>query len=67
MMTGILVGLWATPEMSYNHLAIAASMTVYIAIGVWHEERDLIAQFGDRYLRYRAEVGTLLPRIGYRR
>ena len=32
-----------------------------ILVGIWFEERDLIAQFGDRYRRYRSQVGMLLP------
>ena len=36
-------------------------------IGIFFEERDLIAQFGDKYRRYRAEVGMLVPRLGARR
>jgi hypothetical protein len=35
--------------------------TGYILIGIWFEERDLIAQFGDRYQRYREQVGMLFP------
>jgi hypothetical protein len=30
------------------------------------EERDLVAEFGDRYRQYRAQVGMLLPRVGKR-
>ncbi len=28
---------------------------------------DLVRQFGDRYRRYREQVGMLVPRIGSRR
>jgi len=31
-------------------------------MGIWFEERDLVAQFGDRYRQYRETVGMLIPR-----
>ena len=37
------------------------------ALTIRYEERDLIALFGDRYVRYRGEVGMLLPRFGGQR
>ena len=49
--------------MSVGHLFFAAATTGYILIGIWFEERDLVAQFGERYLRYRESVGMLLPRL----
>ena len=30
-------------------------------MGMLLEERDLIAQFGEAYKRYRAQVGMLIP------
>jgi hypothetical protein len=33
----------------------------YILLGIWFEERDLVTQFGERYRRYRDQVGMLLP------
>ena len=48
--------------MSAGHLLFAAATTAYILLGIWLEERDLIAQFGQRYEEYRASVGMLLPR-----
>jgi hypothetical protein len=44
-------------------LLLAASLTAYIAIGVRHEERDLVAWFGVEYRRYRRRTGALLPRL----
>ena len=60
---GFIVAFWAAPRMSLGHLFFALATTGYILIGVWFEERDLVAQFGERYLRYRETAGMLLPKF----
>jgi protein-S-isoprenylcysteine O-methyltransferase Ste14 len=58
---GFLLGFWAAPVMTAGHVLFSIGCSGYILVGIWFEERDLIAQFGEQYRRYRNQVGMLFP------
>jgi protein-S-isoprenylcysteine O-methyltransferase Ste14 len=64
--SGFVLAFWATPKMSLGHLVFALTTTGYIFLGIWLEERDLIAHFGERYTHYREQVGMLVPKFRWR-
>lgn len=64
--SGFLLAFWAAPDMSVGHLLLAVGFSVYIFIGIAHEERDLVGHFGDTYHDYRRRVGMVVPGIGRR-
>lgn len=63
MMLGVLLGMWAVPVMSTSHFIMATLLTVYMTIGVFLEERDLVKNFGETYRSYKKEIATFIPRI----
>ena len=63
IMLGVLIGIWAIPHMTVGHLVFTLAMSGYIVFGVKMEERDLIANHGERYLRYKEQVPGLIPSL----
>jgi protein-S-isoprenylcysteine O-methyltransferase Ste14 len=63
MMTGLLMVLWSTPDMTGGRALLACGLTGYIVLGVFFEERDLERRFGTPFSVYRKKVGRFLPRV----
>jgi protein-S-isoprenylcysteine O-methyltransferase Ste14 len=61
---GSLLAFWSTPRMTAGHLLFSASMTAYIFIGMFFEERDLVRRFGGSYLEYQKTVPMIVPLLG---
>ena len=61
--TGVVIGMLATPDMTAGRALLGAGMIAYIAIGLYFEERDLVAEFGDTYRDYRKRVPALFPSL----
>jgi protein-S-isoprenylcysteine O-methyltransferase Ste14 len=56
-----LLVLWLSPSMSLNSLVVYASLTVYILIGIFFEERKLLREFGQDYADYKSSTPMLIP------
>jgi protein-S-isoprenylcysteine O-methyltransferase Ste14 len=58
---GFMIAFWSAPRMSVGHLIFSVACTGYILLGIMLEERDLMAEHGDSYRRYRDQVPMLVP------
>jgi protein-S-isoprenylcysteine O-methyltransferase Ste14 len=61
--TGVLIGMWAVPLSTTSHLVFATGISVYIFVGLYFEEKDLIQEFGEIYLEYMKRVKRVIPFI----
>ncbi len=61
LMLGFFIAFWSTPRMTVGHLLFSLLVSAYIFMGTWFEERDLVAEHGDKYLGYRRAVRAFIP------
>ncbi len=57
----MLVIIWSVPGMNSDRLLFNAVWTLWIIIGSYFEEKDLVAEFGEKYRLYQKTVPMLLP------
>jgi protein-S-isoprenylcysteine O-methyltransferase Ste14 len=48
-------------------LVSCVCILLYLPVGIYLEERKLIAMFGEKYLRYKEQVPSLFPKIFFSR
>lgn len=63
MMLGLFFAFWAIPTMTYGHLVFSLGMSVYILIGIYFEEKSLIAAVGPAYQEYQSRTARIIPKI----
>jgi methanethiol S-methyltransferase len=58
---GFLVAFWAASTMTVAHLLFAVLTTGYILTAIRFEEKDLVTNFGKKYLDYKKRAPMLIP------
>jgi protein-S-isoprenylcysteine O-methyltransferase Ste14 len=56
-----LVFIWLMPLMTVNVLSINISLTIYVIVGAFFEERKLMQEYGQDYADYAAVTPMLIP------
>jgi protein-S-isoprenylcysteine O-methyltransferase Ste14 len=57
----MLVLIWSTPNVTSDRLLFNVLWTFWIVLGSYLEEKDIVAEFGERYRDYQKTVPMLLP------
>lgn len=60
-----LLVLWLSPKVSLNSFILYLSLTAYILIGISFEERNLLREFGEDYVRYKTVTPMLIPGLKF--
>lgn len=60
-----LLSLWLSPAVRTNSFVLYLSLTVYIVIGAYFEERKLVRDFGQAYTDYRSSTPMLIPGLKF--
>ena len=61
---GLLI-LWLSPSVTVNLFVVYVSLTIYILVGAFFEERKLLREFGQEYANYRSATPMLIPGLKF--
>ncbi|MEO1101191.1 MAG: isoprenylcysteine carboxylmethyltransferase family protein [Pseudomonadota bacterium] len=65
MQFGILLAVWASPDITMGRVLFAGGLTLYVLIGLAFEERALRREFGDPYRAYQKRTPMLVPFVRF--
>lgn len=57
----MIVLIWSAPDVSSDRLLFNVLWTLWTVLGSYLEERDLVAEFGEKYRQYQKTVPMLFP------
>jgi len=57
----MILMIWSCPDLTSDRLLFNLLWTVWMVVGSYFEEIDLIAEFGDAYREYQKRVPMLVP------
>jgi methanethiol S-methyltransferase len=60
MYLALIIYLWCH-TFRLSDIIVNIILTIYVLIGTWLEERKLILEFGDAYIKYQKEVPMIFP------
>lgn len=63
--SGTILFIWGLflSDALVRTLVMASSVTLYTLIGIYFEEKKLVAEFGEAYRQYRRRVPMILPKL----
>lgn len=59
--TFVIILIWSSPDICSDRLLFNVLWTCWIIIGSFFEEKNLVAEFGDKYRLYQKTVPMLFP------
>ena len=62
-----LLLIWLSPTVSQNSLTVYIGSTFYVLVGIYFEERKLLAEFGEAYAKYKKNIPMLIPGLIFNR
>lgn len=57
----MLALIWSAPDVSSDRLLFNVLWTLWVLLGSYLEEKDLVAEFGEKYRHYQKTVPMLFP------